>query len=735
MTNETRQILFKSAAGLAAFAVASAGFDLSGPLASALAGLAGNVASQFGVEACMPFITKKWLSHPDKVVNHHVQHALVTAIHSTLAEIQEEYLSREDVSPHEAASLREFFAVLRDRSEAEYMEATRENLPKQEVLDYVYNSIATTQHLQDRLRINLDPNSDTYYFTERFITYFPAKFTERMQFHFKELLKKGGEAKQAMDLLFFDTLNAGLNTLKTDLQVQLELLNEAQQTAGKTLQQVEFYGEIWLSAIRQNRVVLETIQQKIDELLVITGLTKEDTTATRADVADLKSSFQQLLTNQAAIPGLENAPRFIKLTSNLANAQQEATNARAGLDALNATIAHNPALATDLQIPLDQAQRDQLEKDQKRGDAKQALTTFLNDIAATQRAILETSSHRADKARQLFEQGLFDEANDALDADELRRDQTDLLQQRDMVQQQLTLLAQDFMLKANLVVLTKEPNWFEEARQLYEEAIKSNAGYATYFALAYYLANHNQHQDATLNYEQAFKYADNVVYKSALLNNLGILYSDTGRPAQAEEAYNETLGYYRQLAEQSPATYLPNVATTLNNLGILYSDTGRPAQAEEAYNEALGYYRQLAEQSPATYLPDVATTLNNLGNLYSDTGRPAQAEEAYNETLGYYRQLAEQSPATYLPNVATTLNNLGNLYSDTGRPAQAEEAYNEALGYYRQLAEQSPATYLPNVATTLNNLGILYSDVASTLNLGNFVFGHGATCPGRGSLQ
>ena len=94
------------------------------------------------------------------------------------------------------------------------------------------------------------------------------------------------------------------------------------------------------------------------------------------------------------------------------------------------------------------------------------------------------------------------------------------------------------------------------------------------------------------------------------------MYSDTGRPAQAEEAYNETLGYYRQLAEQSPATYLPNVATTLNNLGILYSDTGRPAQAEEAYNEALTIRLTLARKEPDSYAVSVAETAVNFSLFF-----------------------------------------------------------------------------------------------------------------------
>ncbi|MCC5613322.1 hypothetical protein LC612_43260, partial [Nostoc sp. CHAB 5834] len=139
MTTELKQSLFKGVATLSACAFAAASGDATGALFQLFNGLAVNVASQFGVEICMPYITKKWLSHPNKVVNHHIQRALVAAINAALTEIEREYLVRDDVSPREQQSLRDFFAVLRSRSEQEFMEATRGELTKPEILDYVYD--------------------------------------------------------------------------------------------------------------------------------------------------------------------------------------------------------------------------------------------------------------------------------------------------------------------------------------------------------------------------------------------------------------------------------------------------------------------------------------------------------------------------------------------------------------------------------------------------------------------
>ena len=57
--------------------------------------------------------------------------------------------------------------------------------------------------------------------------------------------------------------------------------------------------------------------------------------------------------------------------------------------------------------------------------------------------------------------------------------------------------------------------------------------------------------------------------------------------ADAETAYTETLAIRRDLAQRDPGAYRPDVAQTLNNLAVLYRDTGRLADAETAYTEAL----------------------------------------------------------------------------------------------------------------------------------------------------
>jgi len=62
------------------------------------------------------------------------------------------------------------------------------------------------------------------------------------------------------------------------------------------------------------------------------------------------------------------------------------------------------------------------------------------------------------------------------------------------------------------------------------------------------------------------------------------------------------------------------MATTLTNLGAVDGVQNRMEEGRQHYEEALKIYSQLAQQNPATYLPDVAATLNNSGNFDTENG-------------------------------------------------------------------------------------------------------------------
>ena len=193
------------------------------------------------------------------------------------------------------------------------------------------------------------------------------------------------------------------------------------------------------------------------------------------------------------------------------------------------------------------------------------------------------------------------------------------------------------------------------------------------------------------------------------LNNLGFLDRIQNRIEDARQDYEEALKIDRQLVKQNSASYLPkNVTTaTLSNLANLDRRQNRMDEAHQYYEEALKIDRQLAQENPDKYLPDLAGALNNLGLFERLQKRLDEARTHDEEALKLDRQLAQQFPDKYQSNVAETSINLGNLDILQNRMDGGRQHFEDALEIYGELEKKNAATYLPNLATTLNNLGNL----------------------------
>ncbi|KAF1817833.1 uncharacterized protein K489DRAFT_303975, partial [Dissoconium aciculare CBS 342.82] len=79
---------------------------------------------------------------------------------------------------------------------------------------------------------------------------------------------------------------------------------------------------------------------------------------------------------------------------------------------------------------------------------------------------------------------------------------------------------------------------------------------------------------------------------------------------------------------------------TVNNLGNLYSNQGKMAEAEEMYVRALrGKEKAWGAEHTSTL-----ATVNNLGSLYKIQGKLAEAEVMYLRALRGYEKLSWASP-------------------------------------------------------------------------------------------
>src|SRR6266571_2119735 len=80
-----------------------------------------------------------------------------------------------------------------------------------------------------------------------------------------------------------------------------------------------------------------------------------------------------------------------------------------------------------------------------------------------------------------------------------------------------------------------------------------------------------------------------------------------------------------EILERTRGPEHPDTAIGLNNLAMLYRNTGGYAKAELLYQRALKIY----EKALGPEHPDTATSLHDLAGLYDDMGDYAKAEPLY----------------------------------------------------------------------------------------------------------
>ena len=164
--------------------------------------------------------------------------------------------------------------------------------------------------------------------------------------------------------------------------------------------------------------------------------------------------------------------------------------------------------------------------------------------------------------------------------------------------------------------------------------------------------------------------------------------------------------YVRALQGYEEALGAKHTSTlqTVNNLGNLYADQGKLAEAERMYVRAL----QGREEALGAKHTSTLDTVNNLGALYADQGKLAEAERMYVRALqGYEEALGSNLVSTYIP-ALNTMFAFGDLFSQTGRKDMAKAMYTRALSGYttvkgpsskwcRQLEDRLQALQLASV--------------------------------------
>lgn len=181
---------------------------------------------------------------------------------------------------------------------------------------------------------------------------------------------------------------------------------------------------------------------------------------------------------------------------------------------------------------------------------------------------------------------------------------------------------------------------------------------------------------------------------SRALNNLGVLYMELGRYAEAELPLRRALA----MREIEFGSNHPMFARTLQNLALVYMELGRYAESESLHLRALA----ICEGACAPNDPDALFGQTGLGVLYRMTGRYAEAEPLLARVLA----LREATLGSAHPDVAMSLMHLADVYAGSGRGEEAEHLYLRAL----EIWEKALGTDHPDIAEGLKGLAAVYRD-------------------------
>ena len=165
------------------------------------------------------------------------------------------------------------------------------------------------------------------------------------------------------------------------------------------------------------------------------------------------------------------------------------------------------------------------------------------------------------------------------------------------------------------------------------------------------------------------------------MNNLANLLHAVGRFSEAEPLLTECLRMSRVILGDLD----PMCLATMSNLAMLYASTGRLVLAEQLYLKAA----EVSDEVLGEYHFGTITTLNNLAQLYKTIGRLSESE-TFTRTALWRSQagLGDGDPVTF-----GTMHNLAGILSATGRFAEAEPLYLQALNMCREvIGEKHPNT-------------------------------------------
>lgn len=188
-----------------------------------------------------------------------------------------------------------------------------------------------------------------------------------------------------------------------------------------------------------------------------------------------------------------------------------------------------------------------------------------------------------------------------------------------------------------------------------------------------------------------------VVFASSL-NNMALVYKESGQSTQALNYYQEALAVY----EESAGAEHPSTVAVIANIGLLYTRMAEQAtgiERQSILDTAHEYVERALELRERILFPGaplVSVTRTHLGGVLRLQKRLPQARALFETALADLAEYPGKDHRAY----GDALNGYGVVLKDQGDFTAAEEAYREALELRRTATHETH----PDVLVTEFNL-------------------------------
>lgn len=368
---------------------------------------------------------------------------------------------------------------------------------------------------------------------------------------------------------------------------------------------------------------------------------------------------------------------------------------------------------------------------------------------------IEVHSEQLRIAKKLFEEGRIQEANKALNPDDLKEDQIKLKakideneNERKILEKNITENAFAYLLKAKFTGIDwEETNRFDKTCSYFEASLRSKDSTLAHFEYGIYLQKNNRILDAEKQLNAAFQLFRNgqllfspdndtkidagQLLKQALdastdplsisLNDGPDIHNQLGNLVATGLNTNEGIGYL-EVALGLTESRMQEVLNTnedmlrfffikrikiYNNLAICYTESGNLLKAEENYELALedlrkGFFACGVEYRVLATLKSIVLT--NQSTFFRKQNRYGDAEQALALAAFKYEDLLSENEKVDIGSIASMYHHFFQLYYATKHHERAKKMLLISLDIFEQLSKINPSQYIIDYYSCLWNI-------------------------------